>query len=135
MNIQNKYNTLWAWWIYTTIAYVLLALIFNFHVSDNYMGGTPIGYLFGFVGLFVPYGVLSVMSLMVLLSFVSFIPFLLIMDFAVENLRVKNYSTTQRILSNLLVLLLITMAVDCIRMTPFVSWTIFFDGGVIDLGF
>ncbi len=132
MNIQNKYNTLWAWWIYTTIAYVLLTLMFNFPDPDQYMEGTPLGYLFGFIGLFVPYGVISVALMM---SWVSFLAFFPIMYFMEKSLRAQKYTTTQRILINLLALLLITIVVDFIRMTPFFSWAIFFSGGVLDLGF
>jgi len=116
--VANFYGSIWFWWIFTTIIYILL--------------GSPTGYITGFIGLFVPYGRLSliVMELLPVFSIISLIFFVVSMILIDKLLKRVNILLYKRILLNLLALFIITMVVDFLRFTPFGSIDIFLNGGI-----
>jgi hypothetical protein len=122
-NRKTILSSIWFWWVLTTIIY----LIFNL---SHYPGNTPslLGHIAGFVGLFVPYGMLSSILFLSPFSWISAVVFLFLMFRAEKELNAKNYNLSKRILINLLILLLLTIAVDAMRGTFFQSWVIFFKG-------
>ena len=90
---------------------------------------TPLGYIAGFVGLFVPYGLKSLILFIANpLALVSLIVFIILMIFISRRLNRGNFNLSKRILLNLLILLVLTTVVDLIRGTAFMSWIIFFQG-------
>ena len=119
------FRSIWFWWLLTTSVYVFFGLL-------SIPGSTPtlLGHIVGFLGLFVPYGLVSLALFMFIgpLSLFSLIVFVVIMVFADRRLNKENFSFGKRILLNLLILLALTTLVDLIRYTPFVSWIIFFQG-------
>jgi hypothetical protein len=124
----DQFRSLWIWWGITTVCYLLMT------ISGGIQLGSVSGYLLGFIGLFVPYGLYSLLAFINPLAWVSVVFFVFAMIYASRKLNEANDSLGMRILKNLLVLLVITFLVDIIRFTPFASWQIFFDGGVKPLG-
>lgn len=103
---------------------------------NGYEVGGILGYVFGFVGLFVPYGLFSLTAFVLFapMAFASLAFFFIAMVYASRYLNKSNDSLGIRILKNLLVLLVITFLVDIIRFTPFASWAIFLDAGKFQIG-
>jgi hypothetical protein len=132
---KNKwtiFRSIWFWWFVTTAIYVALSIAFPSGATVP----TFIGYTKGAVGLFVPYGILSIIlfvlpGITMLLSIISVIFFIFTMYWINKKLNKKNYSLLEAILINLLVLLIITTLVDFIRLTPLASWRIFLHGGLL----
>ena len=89
---------------------------------------TPLGYIAGFFGLFVPYGLASLILFISPLTWVSLVFFVLSMIFTDRKLNKANLGFGKRILLNLLILLALTTLIDEIRGTPLASWIIFFSG-------
>ncbi len=123
---ENKFaifRSVWFWWLLTTAVYVILGL-------SRFPGNTPspLGYIAGFLGLFVPYGLMSLILFFSPLAWFSLVVFIILMIFADRKLNRGNFSLGKRILLNLLILLVLTTLVDLIRGTAFVSWIIFFQG-------
>lgn len=136
---KNKHFTLtsiWFWWLLLTVLYSALSIIFHVPAIDHYPHGAGfIGYVIGFIGLFVPYGPLSIFYFLVSpLSWVSFAFFLYAMFYAEKKLGKAGLTPWKRILMNIFALLLITTMVDIIRPTPFESWQIFLNAGWIQSG-
>lgn len=118
------FRSIWFWWFLTTSVYVGLGRL-------GYPGITPtfLGYIAGFLGLFVPYGLISLLLFFIsLLAWVSLIIFIILMIFTDQRLNKQNFNLGKRILLNLLTLLALTTLVDFIRGTAFESWIIFFQG-------
>jgi hypothetical protein len=121
---QKTLQPIWLWCIFTTLIY------FAFNISGYPMEriSSPLGYIAGFVGLFVPYGISSLILLFSLSGLASLGFFILFMYLIERGLRQIDINFYLRILINFLVLLLLTIMVDFIRGTPLESWTIFFNG-------
>ncbi len=124
---ENKwglFKSIWIWWGFTTFVYLLLS-------KSGYLVSLPstMGYVTGFIGLFVPYGFLSLITFLSPFGWISLIIFLALMIYIERKLNKQNFSLTKRIFLNLLALLVLTTIVDFIRLTPFASWFIFFHGG------
>lgn len=122
-------GSIWFWWICTTFLY--LALNFFGYPDLGYpkeQVATPIAYIAGFVGLFVPYGLMSLPLFFNPLGWVSLMVFLISMFLVDRGFNKQNFGLSKRIILNLLVLLVLTAVVDLIRLTPFQSWMIFFKG-------
>ncbi|PIP86908.1 hypothetical protein COW81_03100 [Candidatus Campbellbacteria bacterium CG22_combo_CG10-13_8_21_14_all_36_13] len=132
-NTKHKvFESIWFWWFLFTLIYTIL----NFSGSL----GLPLplgGYVMGFFGLFVPFGLWSSFLLVALHvpSIVALFVFIGLMIFANKKLKTKEIVLWKRILINLLILLLITTLVDFMRGTFFESWKIMFSGGDLDMGF
>ena len=121
-------RSLWFWWILTTAIYILLYILLKI---AGYPEGvaTPLGHVAGFIGLFVPYGLLSAFLLFSPASLISVIVFLILMTWADRKFNRQNSGLGKRILLNLITLLVLTTLVDTVRLTFFQSWIIFFKGG------
>lgn len=79
------------------------------------------------VGIFVPYGAASLMVFIIsFLSWISAVVFLLLMFVANKKLSQLNIGILRKVLLILAILMVLTMIVDLIRETPFVSWSILF---------
>jgi hypothetical protein len=130
--MQNTiFRSLWFWWFLLTAIYLL------FNAAGYPTGGDHdilLGYVAGAVGLFVPFGFLSLLLLMSPTTWLSIPVFLISMWYGEKKLKEKNYSYGKKVLMNLLVLLMITILVDFARMTPWASWSIFLGGG-LNFGF
>ena len=127
---RNRLTSLSFWWLSLTILYVGLGLLFNVPTSDSHGAGI-IGYVIGFIGLFVPYGMASITYP---LSWIS-IPFVIFAIISVEReLRKSTLSPLTKILVNLIVLLVLTAVADGFRAMPFESWSIFLNAGSLHLG-
>jgi len=123
---QNQwviFRSIWFWWVVTTVFYLALSIYLS---PDT---PTPLGYIPGFIGLFVPYGFLS-FPLFFLSPFpwLSLVIFIVLMGKVERKLNKQNFSLSKRIFLNLLILLLLTVMVDFVRGTAFQSWVIFFNG-------
>ena len=120
-------RSLWFWWILTTAIYILLYILLQI---AGYPKGvaTPLGHVTGFIGLFVPYGLLSAILLFSPASLVSVIVFLILMTWADRKFNRQSSGLGKRILLNLITLLVLTTLVDTVRLTFFQSWIIFFKG-------
>jgi len=119
--------SIWFWWIFTTVLY--LFVIFLGNLANNIGFFSFWDHTVGFIGLFVPYGMISaILFLSSLLSWLSLILFLIAMILVEKFLNKKNYNLKKRILINLLVLLILTFIVDAIRGTYLESWKIFLEG-------
>jgi len=124
MNNDHKiFRSLWFMWLVTTGLYIILTLVGGLSETPS-----PIGHITGFVGLFVPYGLLSLILLMSPYTWASLVVFILFMVFVEKYLNTLNISFEKRLLLNLLALLILTFAVDGIRQTPLESWRIFIHG-------
>ena len=120
------FRSIWFWWFLTTSIYIA----FGVSGFPGYLP-TPLGNIAGFLGLFVPYGYLSLFLFFIDLSgasFVSLVVFVILMFFTDRRLNKENFNFGKRILLNLLILLILTTLVDLIRGTAFMSWIIFFQG-------
>lgn len=125
--MQNtKFRSLWFWWFLLTAIYLLFNAI-GYPAGDGNI--VPLGYIAGAVGLFVPFGFMSLFLLMSPVTWLSIPVFLISMWYGEKQLKEKNYSYGKKVLMNLLLLLIITILVDFARMTPFASWLIFLGGG------
>jgi len=123
---QKTIKSIWFWWILTTIIYILLYLISSVGFGPT---GDVAGMIGGFVGLFVPFGILSLITFFNPLGWLSMAIFIVLMVFIDRNLNKLDLSLGFRILINLLFLLVLTTIVDFVRCSPFASWEIFFSGG------
>ncbi len=117
------YKSIWFWWFLTTFVYVVLNL-FEFPGSN----ATFFGYVAGFIGLFVPYGLTSLILFISIRSWISLIVFVVLMKSFDKKLEKGNYSIGKRITLNLLALLVLTTIVDLVRGTGMASWLIFYYG-------
>lgn len=127
-------NSLWLWWFYTTALYIWLGSLLGLPES-SFSGSILSGYFFGFVGLFVPYGFLSVLLLASPFGIISLVFFIMAMIFSQKRLDEKNYNFIKRMLLNLFALFIITFLVDVIRGTPLVSFIIFLNHGILNTRF
>ncbi|MDO8593814.1 MAG: hypothetical protein Q7R59_02875 [bacterium] len=126
---QNQWviiRSIWFWWIFTTLIYLAIP---GYKEETAITLGHIVGYISGLVGLFVPYGYLSLVLFIFPLTWVSLVVFLVLMVLIDLKLNKQNFSLSKRILINLLALLILTTMVDLIRGTAFESWWIFFNGG------
>lgn len=128
---MNKYKyivfrSLWFWWFLTTAIY----LIFNTQGYPPQEGASSmLGYVAGFVGLFVPFGFMSLILFFVnALTWVGLAAFIGLMLSAEKILMGRNLGLGEKIFFNLLALLIITIIVDLIRGTAFQSFIIFSKG-------
>jgi hypothetical protein len=94
----------------------VMTLIFDYKV------GGRIGYAFGVLGLFVPFGILSTLTLVHPFGWASVVFFIVAMFYLSNKLNSRDLSPMSRIIINLALLLLITFVVDLIRLTPLGSW-------------
>ncbi len=118
------YKSIWFCWLLTTLIYVVLAFL-GYPKTEI---ATPLGYVAGFVGLFVPYGLASLILFANPFTWISLLVFLILMFCADRELKRKSYSLVTAILINLLLLLIITIIIDWFRQTPLASWTVFLHG-------
>jgi len=125
MNKNGLLGYLWVWWGITTAVY----LLFNYAHYPN-AHASILGYVAGFVGLFVPYGALSFLLLFTPQGMFSVVVFIIAMFVLQGYLNKQNYSLEKSILMNLLTLFILTTIVDIIRGTAFQSWIIFLNGSV-----
>src|SRR3989344_8820665 len=116
-------QSIWFWWFITTACYISLNLL-------GFPGETPtlLGYFAGFLGLFVPFGMLSLVLFLFPSGWISLILFIVLIIFADKKLKQFNLNFLQKVLLNIFVLLVITTIVDFVRGTPFMSWAILFQG-------
>lgn len=128
-NHKKFFCSLWFWWLLLTVVYVCMTFVFFDEQFNSSIIGTPLGYMFGFIGIFVPYGVASFVLFYFPMTWISFVVFILVMLFAETKLGMMNLSSRRRVALNLLILLVLTITVDLIRDTPFESWDIFLKGG------
>lgn len=125
--MKNKvFQSIWFCWALLTAVYLILNIM---GYPNNASVGEPMGYIAGAIGLFVPFGILSILYLLEPETWLSVPVFAFLMLYAEKKLKEKNYGFIKNLLINLLVLLIITIIVDFARMTPFESWRIFIDGG------
>ena len=118
-------TSLWAWWFITTVLYSVMS-IFHAPVWGPYPPGDFIGHLEGFVGLFVPYGPLSILAFTFSpLYWVSLVFFLCAMFYSEKMLKKTVLTPWKKILMNIYALLVITTIVDIVNGTHFLSWHIF----------
>ncbi len=125
---KNKwavFQSIWFCWFILTALYIIL----NIAGYPNTVPST-MGYIAGFIGLFVPYGLPSLILMITPYSWVSLAVFHLAMFWINRRLKGKNLGLGKRIVLNLLALLILTIIVDLIRLTPFESWRIFFNGAM-----
>ncbi len=124
---QNQYplfRSLWVWWLFTSLLYLVFNALHWIKEGD----GTPLGHLGGFIGLFVPYGWVSLIVSIMPMGLVSIVVFFILMFIIDIAFSQWNLTLGRRILYNLIALLLLTILVDAIRGTFFQSWVIFFKG-------
>lgn len=117
---KKEFNSIWWSWVIVTTLYIFFVFLFSANFTTNPLEG----YITGFIGLFAPFGFLSVFLL-----FSNPLPllfFIIAMIFIDSKLNKLNYSLRKRILINLFVLLILTTLIDFIRFTPFASWQLFF---------
>lgn len=120
----SPFSRLWVTWLTLTILYTL----FNFAGFLKEGHSSTLGYVTGFVGLFVPLGPISSF---LILSLPLVIPIIMIgLFFGEKWARPWRLSFWKSISYNLIVLLLITIAADFARLTPFASFWIFFRGAL-----
>ncbi len=123
-NQYKVFRSIWFWWVLTTVLYLGL---------NPFMDGNHgiLGYVGGFVGLFVPYGYFSsFLFLASPLSGISVVFFIFAMISLEKMIKIHNLSLVKKILFNLVALMIITAIVDLIRDTPFYSWHIFIQGSI-----
>ena len=137
MTMSNKYKfleSIFVLWFVLTLFYILVTyFLTKFDVS---VIGNPVGYFFGFIGLFVPYGLLSLPTfILVPGSWYSLIAFTLILLVADHLTKRSPVDLWKRMLLNLAILFFVTMVVDYMRGTPFASWEIFVSGGSVPNSF
>lgn len=125
--MKNKiFQSIWFYWVVLTVIY----LTFNIMgYPNNASVGQPMGHVAGAIGLFVPFGLLSLFYLLEPEAWLSIPVFFGSMFYVDKKLKEKNYGFIKSLLISLLVLLIITTLVDFARMTPFASWHIFIKGG------
>lgn len=118
----------WVWWLMLTAVYVGLCFLGGL---DNPGTGTMLGYLTGFVGMFVPFGMLSILFLpsnpltlfiFLILIFLSIFNGVIICRFGL--------SAKQEILLNLAVLFVLTLLADISIYGEWNSLKILSEGGV-----
>lgn len=128
--VINFFGSIWFLWIFTTVIYILLE-----PQSVEMLNPNLAGYITGFVGLFVPYGPLSLYVAMFLpvLTIVSLVFFVIAMLLIDKKLKKRNFPLYKKILLNLFALFIITMIVDIIRGTLFGSIIVFLNGGTLGL--
>ena len=127
----TRSQSIWFWWVFTTLIYISLTpLLSNQATAPT----TPLNYIVGFIGLFVPYGLLSLMLFLTIPLFAgaSLVVFLVLMTIINRKLNKWDLSVGKKILVIFLSLLVLTTIVDLIRFTPFYSWILFLNG--MDMG-
>lgn len=80
------------------------------------------------IGLFVPFGLLSLFMFATPLGWLGLVVFVGTMIYANKYITTTNVSTNKKIALIFLALFLITLAVDFARGTPFGSFNILFNG-------
>ena len=122
---MNKYlKTIWFWWILLTIIYSFLSL--------SLLDGGLLGRLTGFIGLFVPFGPLSVLVFFIglPLSLISVLVFFGGAYLFQKWLSKKTFSTFTTFLIILIALFVFTFLTDIARGTYFAGFKIFLDGRI-----
>lgn len=119
---KERLSSFWFWFLISTLAYLILGLVsLNGQV-------TPLSHVAGLVGLFVPFGFMSLILLMTPLGWVSVVLFFVSGYLFSKWLNQQNYSLGKKIVLIFVALLVLTTLVDLVRQTPFASWKIFIDG-------
>jgi hypothetical protein len=120
------YLSFWFFLIATTALYVVLS--FSGGLSG---GGTPLGYVTGFIGLFVPIGYFNfVFSLGTPTGFVSFLLVALSIFFADVIAERWHIASKGKIAFDLAWLFLLTLVVDLLLYQTWPSLFIFLGGGI-----
>lgn len=128
MITKDRFSSFWFWFLILTLIYLVLSMVaLNGQV-------TPLSHIAGFVGLFVPFGFMSLFLLITPLGLVSVILFFVSGYFFSKWLDQQNYSLGKKVIIIFIALLALTTLVDIVRQTPFASWQIFIDGK-LDIGF
>lgn len=128
MITKERLSSFWFWYLTSTLVYLLLSMVaLNGEV-------TLLSYVAGFVGLFVPFGLMSLILLTTPFGWAGVILFFVCGHFFSKWLNQQNLPFTKKVFLIFLALLLLTTLVDFVRQTPLASWRILIDGE-LDLHF
>lgn len=127
---REKYlGSIWFWWFITTTIYVTIDFI---NPPSIFARAEPLTLVLDIIarvlGLFVPFGLLSLFSLLSPFGWLGLIAALVGLMYANKHLRATQMSLGKKIGLIFLALFLITFVSDLARFTPFGSFKILING-------
>lgn len=108
---EKLLGSIWFWWVILTVIYITTT-VFNIG---------PFSFIGRIVGLFVPFGILSLFTFVTVFGWLGLLVFIFSIIYANKRLNTLNVTLPKKIALIFAALFIITFITDLARLTPFAS--------------